>query len=82
MSTGFTVVPSLGDGVEGLLTFHTQCHLFLSDRSRSSFTKFHTALREGCKDRRTSGPRDVRTEGQKDVRTEGQKDGRKEDIKI
>lgn len=45
MSTGFTVVPPLGDGVEWLLTLHTQRDFLLPDGSRSSLAQLHAALR-------------------------------------
>lgn len=44
------MVPSLGDGVERLLTLHTQSHLLLSDGSRSSLSQLHTALRQRDED--------------------------------
>ncbi len=50
MSAGFAVVPSLGDGVERLLTLHTQSHLLLSDGSRRSLSQLHTALRQRHED--------------------------------
>lgn len=37
---------SLGDGVERLLTLHTQSDFLLSDRGRSSLSQLHTALRD------------------------------------
>lgn len=46
MSTGFTVMSPLGDGVEWLLAFHAQRDLLLSDWGRGSFSQLHTALRD------------------------------------
>lgn len=47
VSTGFTVVPPLGDGVEWLLTLHTQRDFLFSDGGRSSLAQLHTALGGG-----------------------------------
>lgn len=44
VSTGFAVVASLGNGVEGLLTFHAQRHLLLSDWGRRPLPQLHAAL--------------------------------------
>lgn len=46
MSTGFTVMSPLCDGVERLLALHAQRDLLLSDRGRRSLSQLHAALRD------------------------------------
>lgn len=41
---------SLGDGVERLLTLHTQRDFLLSDRSRRSLSELHATLEQSDED--------------------------------